>query len=80
MLLLMSYNIICDPQLFSLYQTSKLLKLLDQNLEGKNWGTREFHTMGIRALKPTCVQSPKFREKIPDFTQIVRNSTFCVQS
>ena len=48
--------------------------------KSKILGNQKFHTMGIRELKPNCVQSPEFCEKIPDFTQNVRNSTFCVES
>ena len=42
-------------------------------------GTHEFHTMGIRALKPNCVKSLKKRARIFGFTLMAQNITLCVK-
>ena len=42
-------------------------------------GTHEFHTMGIRALKPNCVKSLKKRARIFSFTIMFQNITLCVK-
>ena len=54
-------------------------KLFDYIIHVLFMGTHEFHTMGIRALKPNCVKSLKKRARIFSFTIMAQNITLCVK-